>query len=196
MTYCAFVTGWMPALIVLAFAAYAVAEEPPLPQSGPRPGSPEPILKPTAIVHPPAAKPAAAPKAESARELALQAMERALIDEQRRKQVAAAAKQGSAAALKQLIVMAGPVDDAFLKSPKPPASLEGRVAIIGLKGGESVGKSLEQFFGAPLTPEREKELLETVRSQLAGKDQPGLEVSVAGWWPLEGVMAVSVVPKG
>ena len=62
--------------------------------------------------------------------------------------------------------------------------------------GAVVGKSLEQFFGAPMTPEREKALLENVKSQLAGKDKPQMDVRIAGWWPDEGVMAVSVVPRG
>lgn len=191
-------TGWKPALTVLSLAAFVAAQDLPLPSAVPPPNSGDGtgIVKPTIIVRPPVAKPAAGPKVESARDLALAAMEQALLEEQKRKQLAAAAKQGNSAALKQLIVMAGPVDAAVLKSPKPPAVPEGKVALIGLDGSAKVGTSLDQFFGAPLTPEREKQLLDTVKAQLAGGNSGTMEVKVAAWWPNEGVMAVTLVPKG
>ena len=122
-------------------------------------------------------------------------MERNLIEEQARRQIAEAAKRGNATDLKQLIVMLGPMDVKLSRAATPPVTPDGKLAIIGLKSDEKVGKSLEQFFGAPLTPDREKELLATVKSQLAGKGQEPMNVSVAGWWPKEGVMAVSLVPR-
>jgi hypothetical protein len=191
------VTGWKPALTVLSLAAFVAAQDLPLPSTVPPPGSGSGtgIVKPTIIVKPPVSVPVARPKAETAPELALEAMERALIEEQTRKKVAEAAKRGDAAALKQLIVMAGPVDAALLKSPKPPVVPEGRVALIGLDGGATVGKSLDQFFGAPLTPEREKQLLDTVKAQLAGGNPSKMEVKVVAWWPNEGVMAVTLAPR-
>jgi hypothetical protein len=193
----ALVTGWKPALTVISFAALGAAEELPLPSNTPPPGKDDnsALVKPTIIVKPPVANPSAKAKTEDVRELALAAMEQALIEEQKRKQIAAAAKQGDAAALKQLIVMAGPLDAALLKSPKPPVVPEGKVALIGLDGAAKVGTSLDQFFGAPLTPEREKQLLELVRTQLAGSGHPSMEVKVAAWWPEEGVMAVTLVPR-
>lgn len=187
-------TGWKPALILSCLAAISVAQDLPLPQSGPPPGS-ETLVKPTVIAKPPVSGPVAAPKDESAPELALKAMEQALIEEQARKQVADAAKKGDTAALKQLIVMAGPVDAALLKSARPPVAPEGKVALIGIDGQARIGKSLDQFFGAPLTPEKEKQILDTVKSQLADGQSAGLEVKVAGWWPAEGVMAVTLVPR-
>jgi hypothetical protein len=192
----ALVTGRTSALTVLSLAAFAAAQDLPLPSTVPPPGTGDGFVKPTIIVKPPSAKPAAKPAAESAPELALAAMEQAIVKEQERKELAAAAKRGDAAALKQLIVMAGPVDAALLKSPKPPVVPEGRVALIGLDGSAKVGKSLDQFFGAPLTPEREKQLLDTVKSQFAGASSSAMEVKVVAWWPNEGVMAVTLAPRG
>lgn len=166
-----------------------------MPSAVPPPGASSGIVKPTIIVKPPVAAPAAKEAPQSARELALAAMERALIEEQKRKQIAAVARQGNAAALQQLIVMAGPVDAAVLNSPKPPVVPEGRVALIGLDGAATMGKSLDQFFGAPLTPEREKQLLDTVKTQLAGGKSSTMEVKVVAWWPAEGVMAVTLAPR-
>lgn len=183
-------------MTVLSLAALAAAQDLPLPSTLPPPGGGDGFVKPTLIVKPPILKTPAKPVLESAPELALAAMEQALIEEQQRKQLAAAAKRGDAAALKQLIVMAGPVDSALLKSPKPPVLPEGRVALIGLDGGATVGKSLDQFFGAPLTPEREKQLLDTVKSEFAGKNPSAMEVKVVAWWPAEGVMAVTLAPRG
>lgn len=186
-------TGWKPALTVLSLAAFAAAQDLPLPSSVPPPGTG--LVKPTVIVKPPVSNPATKSKPETAPELAIAAMEQALIKEHERRQIAAAAKQGDTAALKQLIIMAGPVDSALLKSPKPPTMPEGRVALIGMDGRAKVGKSLDQFFGAPFTPEREKQLFDAVKSQLAGGNPSAMEVKVVAWWPNEGVMAVTLAPR-
>jgi hypothetical protein len=126
-------------------------------------------------------------KPTDAREEAIKEMEREVL-------AAQAAKQGNTVALRQLIVMQGPVDTKVFSPPKPPPTIEGKVAIIGLKHDDAVVKNLEQFFGVPMTTEREKELLETVKTQMAGKNASGMDVKVAGWWPKEGVMAVALVP--
>jgi hypothetical protein len=181
--------------MIVSLAAFTAAQDLPLPQAGPPPSDGKGFVKPTVTIKPPAIAPATT-KVDDAREAALKALELELIKEQTRLRVAEAAKHGDANALKQLIVMAGPVDAALMRAPKPPATIEGRVALIGLNGGEKVTKSLEQFFGAPLTPEREKQLLETVQTQLAGTSPKGMEAKVAGWWPEEGVMAVTLVPRG
>jgi hypothetical protein len=124
----------------------------------------------------------------------LQALERQLVEVEARRQIAMAHRDGKSSPLKRLIVVSGPMDTAVSRSANAPASKE-KVALIGLKDSE-VRKRVEQFFGAPMTPDREKALLETVKTQLAtGKDQGGLEVNLAGWWPAEGVMAVSVTQK-
>ncbi len=163
---------------------------------GPLPSGEAGVPKPSATIKPPSVAKATQGPQIDAREQALLEMERSLIEEQARRQIAEAAKQGNATDLKQLIVMLGPMDVKLSHAAKPPVGPEGKLAIIGLKSNEKVGKSLEQFFGAPLTPEREKELLETVKTQLAGQGREPMNVSVAGWWPKEGVMAVSLVPKG
>jgi hypothetical protein len=191
----ALVTGWKPALTVLSLAAFVAAQDLPLPSSVPPPGIGSGLVKPTISIKPPVSKPVAQSQLETAPELALAAMENALIEAQKRQQIAAAAKRGDTAALKQLIVMAGPVDDAVLKSPKPPVVPEGRVALIGMDGSAKVGKSLDQFFGAPLTPEREKQLFDAVKTQLASGNASAMEVKVVAWWPAEGVMAVTLAPR-
>jgi hypothetical protein len=179
-------------LALFSLVAFAAAQDLPLPQAGPAPAGGSGFIRPTATIKPPVANPTAQ-KPDDAREAAIRAMEQRLLKEQEMRQVAAAAKQGDTAALRQLIVMAGPIDASILKSPVPPSTIEGQVALIGVQGGERIGKSLEQFFGAPLNPDREKLILETVRSQIAGTSN--MDVKVAGWWPKEGVMAVTLVPR-
>jgi hypothetical protein len=190
----------------LGCAGFASAEDLlPLPKIGNKPlplpverNENPPLLKPSLSARPPVAGTVnrVDPKQMDARELALLEMERQLVREQSKKQVADEAKKGNANALKQLIVMLGPVNEALAKSPKPPVMFEDRIALIGLEQGKVAGKSLEQYFGSPLTPEMQTKILDSVKSQLAGKGKDDVEVSVAAWWPEEGVMAVSVVPKG
>lgn len=163
---------------------------------GPLPGRDTGSQKPSAAIKPPSATKVTHGPQIDAREQALLEMERSLIEEQARRQIADVAKQGNATDLKQLIVMLGPMDVKISRAASPPVTRDGKLAIIGLKSDKKIGKSLEQFFGAPLTPDRQKELLETVKTQLAGKGKEPMNVSVAGWWPKEGVMAVSLVPKG
>ena len=192
------VIRWLPAFVVLVLAGSLPAEDVlPLPQQKGAPvmrgdGA---LLKPNASIQPPPSicVPKVETKTMDARELALMEMERKIIEDQARKQIAAEAKKGSASALKQLIVMLGPVDAGVGKSLTPPVSKD-RIALIGLEGRRVERVSVEQFFGAPLTPEREQQLLDAVKLQLTGKDGIGMEVKIAGWWPEEGVMAVSVLP--
>jgi hypothetical protein len=169
----------------------------PKPNAPPVRGVPGGLLKPSMVVRPPVVGDPAGPEAlpQDARAQALLEMEKKLIQEQSRKQVADEAKKGSASALKQLIVMLGPVDEKLGRSPKPPVTFKDQIALIGLDEGKVASKSLDQFFGTPLTPELQAKLLDSVKTQMAGKDMAKVEVTVAGWWPEEGVMAVSVVPK-
>jgi hypothetical protein len=176
-------------LALFPLVGIAGAQDLPLPSAGTFPGAGgEGALKPTVIIRPPAAAVPKAAKPTDAREEAIKEMERQLLTQQ-------AVKTGNTIALRQLIVMQGPVDAAVFSAPKPPAAIEGKVALIGLKRDEKVVKNLEQFFGVPLTTEREKQLLETVKSQMAGKTAHGMDVKVAGWWPSEGVMALTLVPR-
>lgn len=163
--------------------------------------------EPAAVAAPaPAPEPAYVPtmrvpveQNDEVRELAILERERRLIEEQARHEIAIAYATGNASALKQVILMSGPVDAAVSRAAKPPTVAEGRVALIGLEKDAVVGKNLEHFFGAPMTPDREKELLDAVKTQLAGngkdKAKSGFQVRIAGWWPDEGVMAVSVMPE-
>ena len=188
---------WLPAYVVLALAGIMLSEDVlPLPRQG---GAPmrgdEKLLKPNASIAPPPSTcaPKTEPQTMDARELAAMEMEHKLIEEQSRKQIAAEAKKGNVSALKQLIVMLGPVDAEVGRSLTPPVS-KGMISLVGFKDKTVTQTSVEQFFGTPLTPEREQQLLDAVKSQIAGKDSAGMEVKIAGWWPSEGVMAVSVMP--
>lgn len=195
--------------IGLALAtSFALAEDLPLPQQTGQPMHQDTeFVKPSAVIRVPTSEtvtvplPAAVPamrmpveKNDEVHELVILERERRLIEEQARQEIALAYATGNASALKQIILMSGPVDAAVSRAAKPPTVAEGRVALIGLDKDAVVGKNLEHFFGAPMTPDREKALLDAVKTQLAGKDSPGFQVRIAGWWPDEGVMAMSVVP--
>ena len=184
---------------IAAAASLALAEELPLPQQGSVPLRNEGgLIKPTVIIKPPSSGLVTVPSAkpDDARELAILEMERQLIEDMVRHQIALAHATGNSTALKQIILMNGPVDATVSRSPKPPAAPAGRVTLIGLSPNEGVSKNLESFFGAPVTPDSERQLVETVKLQMAeGKQVPGFEVHIAGWWPEEGVMAVSVMPR-
>lgn len=190
---------------MLLTAGFALAEDLPLPQQGSLPmRSDEAVLvKPSAVIRPPVSAPITVPamrapsEEDENRVAAILEMERRLMEEQVRRKIALAHANGNASALKQVIVMSGPVDAAVCRAAKPPTVAEGRVALIGLEKDAVVSKSLEHFFGSPMTPDREQELLDAVKSQFAAnKEKTNFDVRIAGWWPDEGVMAVSVVPRG
>lgn len=157
-------------------------------------------LAPNATIRPPSKGPVtvAAPNKQQTKEAAILEIERQLIAAEARRQLTQSQQSGNTVSLKQLIVVNGSMDTALSQAPKPPAaSTDGKVALIGLPGNDKATKSLEGFFGAPMTAESEKKLLEAVRSQFAGSmETADMEVSIAGWWPEQGVMAVSVAPKG
>lgn len=153
-------------------------------------------LTPTLIIKPPISKPIIVPSTpeQRAQEVAILELERKLVEQQVRRQIAEAHQNGTTQKLKQLIVMNGPVDFSVSRAPKPPEHGAQKVALVGIND-KDVAQSVESFFGAPMTPESEQAILETVKQQLA-TGKPGekpMQVRVAGWWPAEGVMAVSVV---
>ncbi len=178
--------------LALTSASLVLAEDLPLPTMEPQSDG-SALLKPTISIKPPGA--ALVAKPESAKELAIIEMERQIIEDQTHRMIAEASRLGNSSALKQIILMNGPVDAAISRAAKPPQAPAGKVSLIGLAKNEVVSKSVESFFGAPMTPESEKALLEMVKTQLVSKEKPNVEVRVAGWWPNEGVMAVSVMPR-
>jgi hypothetical protein len=191
---------------MLLAAGSALADELPLPEQMARtPSSPD---VPTMVIKPPVTAPVVVPPrmieprviaprmvGVNNHEESILQMERRVIEEQVRRRIAVAYASGNARALKRLILMNGPVDSAVSRAEKPPKVDGGRVALVGLDKDAVVAKNLEQFFGAPMTPDREQELIDMVKLQLAGKDNAKVDVHIAGWWPTEGVMAVCVVPK-
>ncbi len=185
---------------LILIASAALADELPLPQQGAAPQREDSNLaKPSAIIKAPPSDVVVVPVSkqdiDAARERAILESERRLIEEEVQKQILFAQAIGNPSLLKKLILMAGPVDAAVSRAAKPPTAPEQPVALIGLEKDAVVGKNLEHFFGAPMTSDQEKALIDAVRSQLAGKEGPRLNVHIAGWWPDEGVMAVSVVPE-
>lgn len=185
---------------ILGFLSFSLAlaagEDLPLPQAGPLPSRDSgAMLKPTVVIKPPT-KGAAMKAPDSAAELAIIELERGIVEEQTHKLIAEATKTGKTTELKKLILMSGPIDPAISRALQPPTTGSNRVALIGLAPSEKVSQSVEQFFGVPVTSDSEKALIETVKSQLVSKEKAGFDVRIAGWWPKEGVMAVSVVPKG
>lgn len=155
----------------------------------------EGVLQPTTVIKPPLSRPVLVPANAMQREQekAILALERKLVEEQARRRIAEAHQSGAAGALKQVIVVNGPMEPSLSRAGKPPQHGSGKVALVGIKDSE-VAKSLEGFFGAPMTPERERALLKTVKERLAVGG--GKEVRLAGWWPVEGVIAVSVLEGG
>jgi hypothetical protein len=194
-------TRLWPKIGFLLSASFVLADDLPLPQPSLSPVPEQSGLeKPSAIIKPPVSGlivvPTQVAKVDAPDEKAILEAERRVIEEEVQKQILFAQAIGNPSLLKQLILVAGPIDAAVCRAAKPPAAPAGAVALIGLEKDAVVGKNLEQFFGAPMTSDREKALLEMVKSQLAGKDKRLVDVRIAGWWPDEGVMAVSVVPKG
>ncbi|QIF01136.1 hypothetical protein [Roseimicrobium sp. ORNL1] len=121
--------------------------------------------------------------------------ERQLIDAMLRRQIALAHATGKAGEIKRVILVSGAGDAALSQATSAPATA-GRLELIGIEPNAGVTKQLDSFFGSPLTPESEQRLLQTVKMQLtADKGKDNLNVRLAGWWPEEGVVAVSVVPE-
>jgi hypothetical protein len=121
--------------------------------------------------------------------------ERQFIDEMLRRQIALAHATGKAGEIKRVILVSGAGDAALSQAASAPATA-GRLELIGIEPNAGVTKQLDAFFGSPMTPESEQRLLQTVKMQLtAEKGQDNLHVRLAGWWPEEGVVAVSVVPE-
>jgi len=186
---------------IFATSSIALAEDLTLPMEGPATTAEAgaETLTPTLIIKPPVVGAVSVPSArpDDARELALLEMERQIVEDILRSEIAMAHRSGNSTELKQVIIMNGPVDAAISRAARPPAASAGKVALIGLPPSVAASKNLDQFFGVPMTPDRERELLETVKIQLASApDKAGMDVRIAGWWPAEGVMAVSVMPKG
>lgn len=173
----------------------------PLPQADPLPVviTPPGMERPTLVIKPPGAGPIAVPQITDQEKLeqAILQKERQIIDELVRNQIALAHAKGKASAIKQVIVMNGPVDAMISRSATPPPASEDKVALVGIEPEAMVSKQLDGFFGSPMTPESEQRLLETVQNQLAAHNtKSNVKVWLAGWWPEQGVVAVSVVPGG
>ena len=122
--------------------------------------------------------------------------ERQLIDGMLRRQIALAHATGRAGEIKRVILVSGAGDVALGQASTAPVATASRLELIGIEPNAGVTKQLDSFFGSPLTPESEQRLLQTVKTQLtAEKGKDNLSVRLAGWWPEEGVVAVSVIPE-
>lgn len=153
--------------------------------------------RPTAVVKPPPIGPVVVPMVtEREKEEQLVAeKERQIIDQMLRRKIALAHATGKAGEIKRVILMNGPGDTLMSLAATAPTGTADRLELIGLEPNAAVSKQLDGFFGSPMTPESEQRLLETVRTQLTAANGKGMpHVRLAGWWPEEGVIAVSVIP--
>src|SRR5690242_15742943 len=122
-------TRLWPKIGFLLFASFAMADDLPLPQPGLLPVREEPVLeKPSAIIKAPASGvivvPMQAPMVDPAREQAILETERRVIEEEVQKQILFAQAIGNPSLLKQLILVAGPIDAAVCRAAKPPVAPE------------------------------------------------------------------------
>jgi hypothetical protein len=194
-------------LILSTFLAInsGFAEDLPLPLPLPSPGALPKIQtgatgleKPNLVIRPPGAGVIVVPQVtdREKQEQAIAEKECQLIDEMLRRQIALAHATGKAGAIKRVILVSGPGDAALSQASAAPLATAGRLELIGIEPNAGVTKQLDSFFGSPMTPESEQRLLQTVKTQLtAEKGKDNLSVRLAGWWPEEGVVAVSVVPE-
>ena len=173
----------------------------PLPESTPLPAvrsGPTSLEKPNLVIRPPGSGVIVVPQVteREKQEQAVAEKERQLIDEMLRRQIALAHATGKAGEIKRVILVSGSGDAALSQASVAPAATAGRLELIGIEPNAGVTKQLDSFFGSPMTPESEQRLLQTVKTQLtAEKGKDNLSVRLAGWWPEEGVVAVSVVPE-
>lgn len=173
----------------------------PLPQQGASlptaQGAPSVLEKPSLVIKPPTKSIIVVPEVteREKQDQIVAEKERQLIDAMVRRQIALAHATGKAAEIKRVILVSGAGDAALSQATSAPATA-GRLELIGIEPNAGVAKQLDSFFGSPLTPESEQRLLQTVKMQLtADKGKDNLNVRLAGWWPEEGVVAVSVVPE-
>lgn len=172
----------------------------PLPAAGPLPtvqSGPRTLEKPSLVIKPPTKSVIVVPEVTEMekQDRIVAEKERQLIDAMLRRQIALAHATGKAGEIKRVILVSGAGDAALSQATSAPATA-GRLELIGIEPNAGVTKQLDSFFGSPLTPESEQRLLQTVKMQLtADKGKDNLNVRLAGWWPEEGVVAVSVVPE-
>jgi hypothetical protein len=172
----------------------------PLPQGSPLPtvpSAPTSLEKPNLVIKVPTAGVITVPVVteKEKQDKMVAEKERQFIDEMLRRQIALAHATGKASEIKRVILVSDAGDAAISQAASAPATA-GRLELIGIEPNAGVTKQLDSFFGSPLTPESEQRLLQTVKTQLtAEKGKDNLNVRLAGWWPEEGVVAVSVVPE-
>ncbi len=144
------------------------------------------MLRPTITIKPPAL-PAPVVKAEDA----VAAEQRMLMEKAAALAAQRAQELKTTAALKRLVVVQGPVSQ---KPALPPAADGKTLSLVGLDASKEVIRNLEGFFGVEINDASQKKLLEAVRAGIAASADKDRKVELLGWWPEEGVMAVTVSP--
>src|SRR4051812_11940174 len=125
-------TRLWPKLGFALVASFALADDLPLPKQG-FPVMREPssgLQMPSAVIRPPVSEPIVVPERKPkvvAEETRILNLERQLIEEQVRRQIAEPYATGNASRLKQIILMSGPVDAAVSRAAKPPVVADGQV---------------------------------------------------------------------
>lgn len=193
---------WLLSFILLSAGANPVwADEDellPLPQAAPAiaaPISPVPrgYARPTVTIKPPTAAPSSQPKPAPFAPAPIAA---APVRPTARAQVLSTTvvptPEGTAA-LRRLVILPGnPSPDATRTSMLAAGETKEAVTCVGVQAPAPVLLNLAGFFGNRVTPDSQKQLLETVQKGLAKPDEKPHHVQMVGWWPAEGVMAVAI----
>lgn len=165
------------ACLLLASAA-PHAEEPVLPQAL-MPGvgfstGPHGFLKPSKSIKPPPAAPAALVTAPS--------IVQAPTAETRLRRLVVVSGDMTPEAIREAIIACG-------QSRTPVTTLG------GVNAPAPVLTDLAGLFGATVTEDTQKKVLETVRKGMGSSSKPLKRAEIVGWLPNQGVMAVMVYPE-
>lgn len=137
-------------------------------------------------------------KADPTLEQQILRMERQIVVAQIERRIQEQAKQGESRELKQLLLVSDEVADELHQATPPEFESQDKIATLGFVTRPSDGDyvSVEGFIGTHITPESERELLKKVEAELNSDEaRKKVNVSVAGWWPEAGVLAVRVAPQ-
>ncbi|MCB1208723.1 MAG: hypothetical protein KDK97_05330 [Verrucomicrobiales bacterium] len=193
---------WLLSFIILSAGTNSVrADEDellPLPQAAPpmvAPIAPAPsgYTRPTVTIKPPTVAPSALPKKEIFSPAPVDiAPTRPAARAQVLSTTVVPAPEG-VSALRRLVILPGkPSPDATRTSMLAAGETKDAVTCVGVQAPAPVLLNLASFFGNRVTPDSQKQLLETVQKGLAKPDQKPRQVQMVGWWPTEGVMAVAI----
>ncbi len=193
---------WLLSFIILITATVRVVagedEFLPLPQAAPSVVAPKAALpsgyvRPTITIKPPATVTPAAGKAGTVLVPTAAAPSDRPAPRAQVVSTSVTPAPSPTAALRRLVILPGkPTPDATRTSMLAAGETKEAVTCVGVHAPAPVLLNLAGFFGNRVTPDSQKQLLETVKNGLAKPDQKPRQVQMVGWWPTEGVMAVAI----